>query len=149
MPATGYDFPKLTPSSRRYIPGTYPTSEFQGLNGAVTSIQYGNLPVDSSLEMTFTNITDDEASAIFENYRDVMSNRDEDTGRCSWVDLTTAQPALAGMTNNALKIDVAQKVNEYLRYRYAEPPQITSVFPGRSTVSIKLRGYLEGADSTK
>ena len=42
-------------------PGDFPISEFQGLNGAVTMIQHGNRKVDSTLDLTFTNIPDSKA----------------------------------------------------------------------------------------
>ena len=63
--ATGHPFPSLTPSSRVYTAASYPQKEFQGLNGAVTTLQYGLQRVDSKLEMTFTNITDGEAYQIW------------------------------------------------------------------------------------
>ena len=67
--------------------GVFPSTEFQRLNGAVTHIQYGQKAVDSKLEMTLQNITDDEAYAIFQNYELVMKGRDDQTNEADYVDL--------------------------------------------------------------
>ena len=145
---TGHAFPNITPTRRAYTPGTFPQKEFQGLNGAVTTLQYGVKTVDSKLEMTFQNITDAEANAIFENYEAVNGGRDS-AGRQDYVllPLTTTGP-VAGVRNADLKLQMAERqTGPKLLYRYASPPVITSTFPGRSTVQVSLRGYLEGASS--
>ena len=151
MAATGHRFPEgLVPSSRAYTPPVFPTAEFQGLNGAVTTLRYGVKAVDSKLEMTFKNITDEEAYEIFENYEKVMGGRDETTGEADYCDL---EGQMAGISSRELKLEMSQNPitnprQDLLRYRYAQPPKITSVFPGRSTVTVVLRGYLEGATSS-
>ena len=81
---TGHAFPDITPSQRVYTAGTFPQAEFQGLNGAVTTLQYGVKTVDSKLEMTFQNISDAEANAILDNYEAVNSGSD-DAGRQDYV----------------------------------------------------------------
>lgn len=148
--AQGHNFPNLTPSQRVYTPGAFPTNEFQGLNGAVTTIQYGVRQVDSKLSMTFTNITDGEADAILTNYEKANGERDANTGERDWVILPNSNSgALKGVTNTALRQQMGERYSgDKLRYRYAQPPVITSTFPGRSTVQVELRGYLEGAKST-
>jgi len=145
MAATGHIFPNLTPSQRVYTPGTFPTNEFEGLNGAVTTIQYGAKPVNSRLQMTFQNITDDEAYLIYDNYIKANGGKDVNTGERDFVYLP--YPALAGIYNGNLQSVIGEQNTSKLRYRYANPPQITSVFPGISTVTVELRGYLEGANS--
>ena len=146
--ATGHKFPNLTPSRRVYTPGTFPQKEFQGLNGAVTTLQYGNKTVDSKLEMTFTNIADGEALTIIANYEAANGGRDS-IGRQDWVELPSDNSgAVAGVSSPNLRLRMAeQKSGPKLRYRYAAPPVVTSTFPGRSTVQVSLRGFLEGASS--
>ena len=68
--AEGIPFPSgISPNRRSYSPGAFPINEFEGLNGAVTAIQYGNRTADSELSLVFTNITDDKAFEIFEHYQ--------------------------------------------------------------------------------
>ena len=149
MAATGHPFPNIAPSQRAYTPGTYPTKQFQSLNGSVTELQYGSKEVDSKLQMTFKNISDDEAWLIFDNYLKVNGGSRGSTGERDFVlfDPASAHPALAGISNQQLRERIAERVSNapQLRYRYVKPPTITSVFPGRSTVTVELRGYLEGA----
>ena len=151
MAGTGHIFPDITPSQRSFTPGVFPKREFQGLNGAVTEIQFGARPVDSKLEMTFQNISDDQAWDIFNNYLLVNGGSDPNTGERDFVLFNPADtaPALKGVRNESLMAAMAQRgeENSKLRYRYTEPPSITSSFPGRSTVQVKLRGYLEGAST--
>ena len=147
MAAVGHQFPDLTPTQRAYTPGVFPQSEFQGLNGAVTTIQYGFKSVDSKLSMTFANITDDEAWQILQNYEAANNGRYEPTGERDFVVLSLATERGIGSESLARQISERGATQPRLRYRYATPPQITSSFPGRSTVQVELRGYLEGASS--
>lgn len=145
--ATGHTFPAdVVPTSRSFTPGAYPQSEFQGLNGAVTTVQYGVKSVDCMLSMTFANITDDNAWLIMDNYNKVMSGRDEQ-GNADYVDL---QGQMKGIQNVSLAETISQNplnnlIGPVLRWRYASPPEFVSVYPGRTTVTVELRGYLEGA----
>ena len=143
--ATGHNFPNLTPSQRAYTPAEFPQREFQGLNGAVTTLQYGVKAVDSKLEMTFKNITDSEAYEIFVNYEKVNGGSDSQ-GRQDYVVLPQGDfNAMKGIDDVELRLQMAERQSgPKLRYRYASPPVITSTFPGRSTVQVSLRGYLEG-----
>ena len=147
--AEGIPFPSgISPNRRSYTPGAFPINEFQSLNGAVTAIQYGNKTADSELALTFTNIPDDKAFEIFMHYQDVNGGRG-DNGERNWAELSkeVSIGPMAGVSNESLSGVMAESRGNR-RYRYAEPPTITSVFPGVSTVSIKFRGYLDGAKST-
>ena len=70
------NFPDLCPSSRSYSPGSFPIEEFQGQNGAVTAVKFGNRLKDSELTMTFNNISDSDGFLIWDNYTDVMGGLD-------------------------------------------------------------------------
>ena len=137
------DFPNLTPSSRSYSPGEIPAVDFQGQNGAVTRIKYGNRLKDSELTMTFNNLTDDDAFLLWQNFQDV--NGDDLNGDWNYIKFkTSTESGMAGIQNASLAAVTGEyRVNR--RYRYSEAPQFTNTFPGRTTVTIKLRGYLDGA----
>lgn len=128
-------FPNIRPSGRSYSPGTYPQTEFRAQNGAVTVVRFGNRRVDSELSLEFQNINDTDAALILANYEAVNS-------RWDYVTFTTSTGALgAGST---LANYIREVGGSGLRWRYAEPPSVTSVFPGRSTVQCKFTGILEG-----
>ena len=71
--ANSQNFPSIKPSSRTFTPGRYPQTEFIAQNGAKTVIRYGDKQVDAKLTLNFTNISDSQAFAILENYRQVNS----------------------------------------------------------------------------
>ena len=137
-------FPSLEPSARSYKPGAYPIREFQGQNGAVTAVKFGNRKADSELTMTFQNITDAEGSTILANYDSVMNGLDSN-GDWNYVEFPSANSgAMAGIQSESMR-EATAETNVIRRYRYAEAPQFVSTFPGRCTVTVKLRGYLDGA----
>lgn len=143
---TAKTFPDLKPSARSFKPGSYPIEEFQGQNGAVTAVIFGNRKADSELTMTFQNITDEEAFDIFENHQEVNGGLDDD-GEWNYIQFpNTDTGAMAGIQDQSMRAVTAEtRLNR--RYRYAEPPQFVSTFPGRCTVTVKLRGYLDGPNN--
>lgn len=135
MPNQPRAFPNIKPSSRSYSPGTYAQTEFKGLNGATTVIRFSSRRADSSLELGFQNITDAQAADILQHYENVNSDWDYAT--------FTAANASAGASS-----DLADYIREVggsgLRWRYAEPPKVESVQPGRSSVTCSFIGILDG-----
>ena len=128
-------FPNYRPSSRRYSPGEYAQRQFQAQNGAVTTLRYGNKRSSARLDLTFSNISDAAAYAILENYEDVTVAND-------WVTFTTANVAVGAQNN--LHQYIREVGGSGLHWRYAEPPQVESVRPGISTVSVSFVGELDG-----
>ena len=144
----GIKFPSgISPSQRSFKMAEFPIKEFTGLNGAVTTVQYGNRPVDSELDLVFQNIRDDKAFEIFLHYQEVNGGR-ESEGERNWAKLPVEFNIgpMAGVRDESLSAIMAETRGNR-RYRYAEPPKITSTFPGVCTVTIKFRGYLEGANT--
>ena len=56
--ATPRTFPSIKPSARSYSPGTYPSTDFESLDGTKTHIRFGNKRVNATLTLGFSNITD-------------------------------------------------------------------------------------------
>ena len=127
-------FPSIKPSSRRYSPGNYPQQEFRALNGATTVIRYGSRRVDAEMELGFNNITDDQASAILDNYQQV--NRSWD-----YVTFSSGNAAVGAGANLALYF--REMNGSGLRWRYADAPQVQSVKPGRSSVTCRFVAVLD------
>ncbi len=74
--ATAQPFPTVKPTSRSYSPGTYPSTDFESLDGTKTHLRFGNKRVNATLQLGFSNISDAEAALILENYEDVNSTWD-------------------------------------------------------------------------
>lgn len=141
----GIAMPKnVTPTSRSYKPGKYPKSVFQATNGATTVVQYGSQCYNSELTLTYANIRDERAQQLMRLYDDV--NKD-----WNYLIIDNNPPALedntigglAGIMDGDLRNRVGE-VNRTLKYRFKEPPRLTSVMPGVSTVTMTLVGYLDG-----
>ena len=127
-------FPDLVPTRRSYNPGAYPETQFRALNGATTTLRFGNRRSDSELQMSFDNITDDNAAALLKLYEEVTVADD-------WVTFTANNGA--GGASAALANYIREVGGSNLRWRFGEPPNVDSVKPGLSTVSVRFIGRLD------
>ena len=126
---------RISPTSRSYRPGKLPETRFQGLNGAVSFVQYGNSFVDAELTLNFANIDDEKVLVILQHYSSVI---DDD-----WVTFSPSN-GLQGMGADLVTngIETGTKI---LKWRYQEPPQVQSIYPGISSVQLQFVGVLYGA----
>ena len=69
-------FPNIAPSARTYTPGEYAQTEFKALNGATSVIRFNQRRSDSTLDLTFQHITDDQAASILNHFEQVNSTWD-------------------------------------------------------------------------
>lgn len=139
------NFPDIEPSSRRYNPGEFPRTLFESQNGSMTAVYFGDRPVNGTLELTFNNIVDDKAHQIINHYK--RCNRADGNGNWNYAKLPiTATGPLAGLGDPDLR-DAMGEVDDNRRYRYASAPIVTSVFPGYSTVVVKLVAMIESANA--
>ena len=129
------DFPEITPSSRSYNPGRYPQEVFEAQNGAKTILRYGNKRVNATLSLGFSNITDGEATLILQNYEAVNSDWDH-------INFATDR-GLKGIDDSTLS-NYMKESTSGLKWRYAGPPTVTSVFKGRSNVKCNFVACLDG-----
>ena len=130
---TSRPFPNLTPTNRSYRPGRQSETVFQGQNGSTVIVAFGGKFVNSQLELQFANISDASAQLILNHYASVIED--------DYVVFNTER-GLKGMS--AGLIGEMQTGNDLLRYRYREPPQVQSVYPGVSTVRCSFIGLLYG-----
>tara|TARA_B100000287_G_C20572490_1_gene757142 strand:+ start:847 stop:1290 length:444 start_codon:yes stop_codon:yes gene_type:complete len=138
------NFPNLRPTSRSFSPGQYPSTEFESLDGTKTHLRFGNKRVNATLTLGFSNISDGEAGLILAHYDDVNSDWD-------YVRFSTENGALgisdAGsgnfLTKEIIGDDGTGKTRLGLKWRYSQPPRVTSVFPGRSNVSCSFVACLD------
>lgn len=125
-------FPNIKPSARTYSPGQFPQTEFRSQNGTLTILRYGNRRVDSTLSLEFRNITDDKVALIIQNY-EAVNSRDNN--------VTFTQSTGASGASNAYANFIREN-GTGLRWRYAGPPQVTSVVKDRCTVVCEFVGNL-------
>ena len=127
-------FPLLQPSSRSYKPGKLPETVFTAQNGATTFVQFGSTFVNAELQLEFKNISDNDAAATLGHYASVVGD--------DFVYLDGAR-GLGGMAA-VLQNQITDGLGT-LRWRYKGSPEVTSVYPGVSTVSCDFVGYFYGA----
>ena len=136
-------FPHIKPSSRSFSPGVFPEKEFEAVNGAKTFIRYGNKRVNAQLSLTFSNITEEQAVLILDNYVEVAMDPD------NWVTFSH-NDILHGM-NSLLQPYVRGHDAGYyaksggLRWRYEGSPTVVGAYRGLSNVSCKFVACLKGA----
>ena len=126
--------PSVKVSTRSYNPGTYPSTEFQSLDGTKTHIRYGANRVTASLQLGFANISDADAALILANYESVNSDWD-------YVSFDNSK-VTDGISSSSLK-SFLNESGTSLRWRYSSPPTVTSVFPGISNVNCSFVACLD------
>ena len=122
----------ITPSTRSYSPGEYPQVEFEAQNGVKTVIRYGKNRTGSSLSLGFDNILDSDAAAILQNYEDINS---------IWDEVTFSGTNVINGADSTLQSYFLERTE--LKWRYDGPPQVESVYPGRSNVQCKFVACLD------
>jgi len=120
-------FPSLTPTSRQFETGDYPIKAFKSQSGAEVRILYGSQRTNMKLSLSYSNVSDANTELFIDHF-------DETKGTFSVFDLPSE--ALAGWSGNSDALD-ASGSNEW---RYEAAPQVSSVRPGVSTVTVALVG---------
>jgi len=121
-------FPAIKPTARSYEPGDYPIQRYRTLSGAVWKRSFGNKRVGASLSLEFANISDDEAAQILAHY-------DEQGGTFYRFVIPTV--LLAG---SSAKLQTVLALPPNLLWAYESGVSVKAVFPGVSTVSVRLIG---------
>lgn len=122
-------YPDLAPTSRAYSAGTYPYKTYKSQNGVEARILYGDKRTGMTLELSYDNIADAVADDFIAHYDDTKGGY-----------ATFALPASfrSGWRGSAGAIDVSSGN----LWRYDSAPDIRSVRPGISSVTVKLVGVL-------
>ena len=147
--STARPFPTIKPSSRSYNPGTYPSTDFESLDGTKTHLRFGNRRVNATLQLGFSNISDQEAALIVENYENVNATWDYVTfnaanGVSGVSNTTELKPPIAGQSDPTSSFQsLVKEGGSGLKWRYSGPPTVTSTFRGRSNVSCSFVACLD------
>ena len=141
---TAQPFPDIKPSSRNFNPGTYPSRDFESLDGTKTHLRYGNKRVNATLTLGFANITDGQVGLILDNYDDVMSVY----GYVKFTDANGSAGIEGAGSGYFLRKEIHDDANTGktrlgLKWRYSKPPSVTSTFKGLSNVSCYFVACLD------
>lgn len=124
-------FPGIKPAERSFRLGQYPVKSYRALSGATVKRAFGNRAYGYELQLSFNNITDAVTSQLIDHYN---------ATRGGFARFTLPAQIFAGMsTTLTSKIQAPTQI----KWEYVNPPEVRSVFNGRSTVTITLAGELE------
>ena len=130
-------FPSITPSGRSWNTGQFPIKTYTSQNGAEIRILYSDAPTNKTLNLEYEGIEDEKAELFFDHfykvkgiYHTFLIYKTTYSAKTGWAGKESTLGAWGDTENPDL--------NRRLRWRYAEPPVITSVYPGRSNISVKL-----------
>ncbi len=128
---TAVEFPTLKPTARTFESGDFPVKVYKAQNGSEHRILYGSRRTNMRLSLTFANITDAEAEQILDHYDQVQ-------GTFGTV-ILQMKDAKAGWAGDKDALGAGAHGNSF---RYENPPQLTSVRPGVSTVTVNFIGVI-------
>lgn len=124
-------FPSYAPSQRSFKPGTYPQRSYRSLAGVVVKRTFGNRLSQATLSLAFDNVADSVATSILNHYRtQTASNQRFKVG-------TTT---MGGMDANLIAL--ADGTADSLRWEYESPPEVQSIRPGVSSLTVSLLGEI-------
>jgi hypothetical protein len=124
-------FPGIKPTTRAFKLGSFPVKTYRALSGATVKRAFGNRASGYELQLGFENISDATTAQLLFHYTSTSGGFDR---------FTLPRDLFAGMTDTlAVYIHGASNI----RWEYAGPPEVESVYTGRSRVSITLVGELD------
>ena len=137
---TQIQFPDIKPSSRSFTPGRYPETTFESLDGTKTYLRFGNQAINATLSLSFSNINDDDTSSI------ILAYFDSKADPTNYINMSGSSGALAGISYSPMATDLWERVGKYkspLKWRFSNPPTVTSTFDGLSNVSCSFVACLD------
>jgi hypothetical protein len=118
-------FPTLTPTSREFSPGAWPIKNYNSQSGAEIRILYGSQRTNAKLGLSYENVTDANAQLFIDDF-----NSNIGTLRTFTLPSSTQN----GWNGSTATLDAPPGT----KWRYESEPQIRSVRPGRSSVTVNL-----------
>lgn len=122
-------FPSLRPSSRSFDPGDHSIKRYNAQSGAEVRIKYGSERTKMKLSLSYENIADSTAELFLSHYADRQG---------TFLTFDVPSTVFAGWGGSTSSLN-ASGSNQW---RYEQPPQISSVRPGVSTITVNLIGVL-------
>jgi hypothetical protein len=127
------DYPvKHAPSSRQFDSGDFPVKQYKAQDGMEVRILYGSKRTGQRLTLEYAALPDVDAEEFVQHYI-------EQKGTFGAWAMTEVSGAKRGWGGDYETIGAITSGN---RWRYENPPRLTSVYPGVSNVSISLVAVL-------
>jgi len=118
-------FPALQPTSRSFTPGDWPVKRYSAQSGAEVSILYGTQRTNAKLSLGYSNVSDSSAQLFLDDY----------VAQYGTLRTFTLPSAVrTGWSGSSSSIDAPVGT----AWRYEKEPEVSSVRPGRSSVTVNL-----------
>lgn len=115
-------FPSLSPATRTFTPGEYPTALYQSMNGKQVAVRSNTVMVASRLSLSFVAISEANMLSILSHYQ----------GRSgSWLSFAIPSDLLDGFTATDFTLSG-------YAWRYIDPPDVEDVGCGLHNVAVVL-----------
>jgi hypothetical protein len=124
------NFPSIKPTARSFQLGQYPVKTYRAMSGAVVRRSFGNKAFGYTLDLEFANIPEATVNTIIDHYNGQQGGT---------IGFIVATEVLAGYSFTLQNKVIYPSGIEWL---YAEPPSVSSVIAGISTVTVKLVGEM-------
>jgi hypothetical protein len=128
-------FPGIQPTSRSFVAPAWQTTTETSQSGVVTRRLWGSRPSRATLNLQFNNINDTNTSAILSAYNSAKGS----------VDSLTLPDIIFNGADSSLKLWLdSSATGAGLLWCFTEgsPPQVESIAPGLSNVSVSLTAEL-------
>ena len=128
-------FPGIQPTSRSFVAPAWQTTTETSQSGVITRRLWGSRPSRATLNLQFNNINDTNTSAILSAYNSAKGS----------VDSLTLPDIIFNGADSSLKLWLdSSATGAGLLWCFTEgsPPQVESIAPGLSNVSVSLTAEL-------
>jgi hypothetical protein len=128
-------FPSIEPTGRSFTAPSWATTTQASQSGVITRRLWGSRPSRATLNLQFNNIDDTDTSAILNAYNTAKGSTDS---------LTLPSQLFVGADATLQTWLDSSATGAGLLWCFSEgsPPQVESVAPGRSNVSVNLTAEL-------
>ena len=120
-------YPALIPTGRSFDAGDFAVKKYSAQDGAEFRILYGDKRVGMTLQLTYSNISDAEAGQFVDHYHSMQG---------TYQQFDIGVDAKGGWTGGTAYIGAVYWGSQW---RYDSAPQLQSVYPGISSVTVTLK----------
>jgi hypothetical protein len=124
-------YPDIKPSGRSFKLGAFPTKIYRSLSGASVKRSFGNRATGYELRLEYNNVSDTTTAALLSHYSSTGGGFER---------FTLPLGLFVGMSSELINHIQAPTS---IKWEYASPPDVQSVYTGRSRVSVTLTGELD------
>lgn len=124
------NFPALKPTARSFQLGQYPVKTYRAMSGAVVRRSFGNKAFGYTLDLQYENVTEETINTIIDHYNGQQGGT---------LGFAIDAAVFAGYTAT---LQSKVRIPPGIEWLYAEPPNVSSVIAGISTVTVKLVGEM-------